>query len=240
MKMKSLLYICSIALISLALHSCSFNSVRGNGTIVTQEVNITDYSEFKFSGGSTLVYEQKPDTAPYLRIEVDENIFPLLEIKSENGVLSIGSKENISPTKYTIYTNSTNLSKLGISGSLDAHLKGSIQTTDLSISSSGSSSIIVDNITCNSLKTDVSGSGDITLAGKANKLSSYISGSGKVKASELIADTVSCNVSGSGDFFVHANKLLDVHVSGSGSVQYKGEPQITQSISGSGSVSAMK
>lgn len=234
--MRTFLYTAGIALLILALQSCNFRSVRGNGNVTDNVVNITDYDQIKFSGGATLVYEQKVDTTPYLRIEVDENIFPLLVIKNENNELSIRSKENISPTKYNIYTNSSGLRSITASGSIKAHLKGKVTTPEFNFRVSGSGNVQADSIISNVIRSSVSGSGDITLVGKAGFLDSSISGSGKVQALSLVADTVECSVSGSGNFFVHAEKYLKVRVSGSGDVKYKGDPKIDQSISGSGKV----
>lgn len=236
--MKSILYTISIALIALALNSCSFNSVRGSGTLVSNEVSISDYKGIDFGGGATMVYEQKPGS-PYLRIETDDNIYPLLRVEVRDGTLYIGSSENINPTKFNIYTNSSTLEYLGASGSIKAILKGKLETSFLDIDISGSGNITAEELICGTLRTKVSGSGDFFVTGKASSVDSRISGSGKVMATELIADTVSCSVSGSGDFFVTAQKYLNVSISGSGSVKYKGNPQIDQSISGSGKISRL-
>ncbi|MDR0824768.1 MAG: DUF2807 domain-containing protein [Prevotella sp.] len=234
--MKSILYTISICLFALTFQSCSFNSIRGNGIIVNKEISISDYQKIDFNGGCELIYEQKADTAPYIRIETDENIFPLLIINIEDNTLTIKSKENINPTKYIIYTNSTGLTDLSISGSMKALLKGKLETSNLDISVSGSGNIIADNLLCNTLSTKVSGSGDITATGKATTIDSRISGSAKINVTNLIADSVSCSVSGSGEFYVNANDYLNVSISGSGSVKYKGNPKIEQSISGSGKI----
>ncbi len=234
--MKTFLYTFSIILIALISQSCSFNTTRGNGNISENEVAISDYNEIHFSGGASLIYEQKKDATPYLRIEVDENIFPLLLIESKEGVLSIKNKENIKPTKYNIYTNSASLSQISASGSLKTHLKGILETDDLKIQLSGSGNIVADNLICHSINTGVSGSGDIKLSGKASEINSHISGSGKIDAMDMPADTVICSVSGSGNFSVHAEKYLKISVSGSGDVKYKGNPEIDKSISGSGKV----
>ncbi len=239
LEMKSVLYTISIALIALVLNSCSFNSVRGSGTMVTNDVNIPDFKGIDFGGGATLVYEQKPGS-PYLRIETDDNIYPLLKVEVKEGTLYIGSTENISPTKFDIYTNSSTLEYLGVSGSIKATLKGKLETSILDIYISGSGDITAENLICGTLRTKVSGSGDFYVVGKASSVDSNISGSGKVVATDLVADTVSCSVSGSGDFFVTAQKYLNVDISGSGSVKYKGNPQIDQSISGSGKVSRLE
>lgn len=235
--MKAILYAISITLLALSYQSCSFNSIRGNGNIVENEINISDYKEIAFSGSTTLIYEQKTDVAPYLRIEVDENIYPLLTIDSDNGSLSIKSKKNISPTKFVIYTNSTSLEDLSASGSIKALIKGKLETPTLRFSLSGSGSIIIDSLICQTLKSKASGSADIIVnGGKISVINSAISGSGKVNTLNAQADSVYCKVSGSGDFIVWAEKFLDVSVSGSGDVQYKGNPEIDKSISGSGKV----
>lgn len=235
--MKAILYAISITLLALSYQSCSFNSIKGNGNIVENEINISDYKEIAFSGSTTLIYEQKTDVAPYLRIEVDENIYPLLTIDSDNGSLSIKSKKNISPTKFVIYTNSTSLEDLSASGSIKALIKGKLETPTLNFSLSGSGSIIIDSLICQTLKSKASGSADIIVnGGKISVINSAISGSGKVNTLNAQADSVYCKVSGSGDFIVWAEKFLDVSVSGSGDVQYKGNPEIDKSISGSGKV----
>lgn len=234
--MKQILYAISIVLLAILSYSCSFNAVKGNGVIETKEINISDYKEIKFSGGSTLVYEQKTDVPAYLRIELDENLFPLLEVSSDNGQLKIGKTQNISPTTYNIYTNSSELQKLAASGSIKAHLKGNIKTSDLKISISGSGKVTIDSLESHSLVADISGSGNFDITGKTSILDTSISGSGKINTINLQADTVLCNVSGSGNYKVVVEKYLKVRISGSGEVRYKGDPQIEQSISGSGKV----
>lgn len=234
--MKTFLHIISISLLIFAFQSCSYKSVRGNGVLTKNEFQISDYKNIDFGGSANIIYEQKSDAAPYLLIETDENILPLLIVKSENGTLEIKHKENIRPTKYNIVTNSTELENISTSGSVKLHLKGKLEAKDLSFRLSGSGNIISDEIICNSVTSRVSGSGDITLVGQAKTIDSSISGSGKTHAMNMQTETAICTVSGSGNFEVNAEKQLKVRVSGSGNVRYKGHPQIDQSISGSGKV----
>lgn len=236
--MKTTLNVFLISLLIFTIQSCSFKSIKGSGIITEKEISISDYNEIVFGGSANIVYEQKTDAAPYLKIEIDDNLYPLLKIKSENGILSIEQENgsNIRPTKYNIITNSTSLARINTSGSARIHLIGKLETTDLSFRLSGSGNVLADDITCQSLTSRVSGSGDITLSGKAVSIDNAISGSGKVNATNMYAENVICTVSGSGNFWVHAEKSLKVSVSGSGNVRYRGNPQIDQSISGSGKV----
>jgi len=236
--MKTTVYTLTIVLISIAFQSCHIKSIRGDGNITSNEVSISDYNAISFSGGANLIYEQKKDTTPYLRIEIDQNLYPLLEIKSEGGTLTIKNQDNtsISPTKYDIYTNSPSLNKIIASGSIKAYLKGTVNADDFQFKISGSGGITTDSLICHSITSRVSGSGNVTLTGKASIIDTAISGSGKVETVGMPADTVYCSVSGSGNFTVSVEKYLKVDVSGSGNVRYKGDPKIDQSISGSGKV----
>lgn len=150
--------------------------------------------------------------------------------------MKIGNTENIKPTQYTIFTNSTTLAKLNVSGSVKAHLKGKLETEDLDIIISGSGNITIDDLTSNSLEAKLSGSGKFDVAGTTSLLNSSISGSGKFDATNLKADSVYCSVSGSGNFNVQAEEYLNVRITGSGKVNYNGNPDIDRSISGSGKV----
>jgi hypothetical protein len=230
----------TVILLSCGLQACTFKIVRGNGHIVKKEIAVSDYSAIDFSGGASLIYEQKSGEAPYFSVEIDENLFPLLIIESNGTTLSVRNKEHIRSTRYTIYTNSTGLKKLNASGSLKTQLKGKLVTEDLSIRISGRANIQVEELECRTFHSDISGSTSIALAGKANQVHYSVSGSGKLKALPMIADSVFCEISGSGDFEVNAVEYLNVNISGAGKVRYKGNPGIHQSISGLGKVIPVK
>ena len=74
MKTKvSLLIAC--LLITLTGFAFTNEKVEGNGNIITKEISISDYNEISTVGVMEFVYEQS-DAAPYLKIMIDENLFP--------------------------------------------------------------------------------------------------------------------------------------------------------------------
>ena len=228
-------------LLLLYVTSCHVGNivgVKGNGEITTQEMQISDYKELSVSSARTVIYEQKPGAASYIRIEVDENIYPLLEIKSENGRLSIKTVDhtNISPTKFTVYTNSPTLARVNIAGSTDVQLKGDLKTENFNIDIAGSGNVAADNLICQSLRTEIAGSGDITLNGEADNANCEIAGSGNTNISGMVIAKVKCQVAGSGDIYTHATESLQVSIAGSGNITYKGSPKVEQSIAGSGKI----
>lgn len=234
--MKSIVYAICLCSLILSFQSCITKPVRGNGTVGKNKVEISDYSKLYLSGNPTIIYEQKENEAPYLDVEIDENLYPLLNIENEDGVLDIWTNENIRPTKYNIYTNSKSLESFKGSGSVKIHFKDTLRTPNLKISLSGSGNVLGDYIDCGALSTSVSGSANIKLAGSASEIDSHISGSGKVDALGMPAKKVKCSVSGSGHFFVDVEEQLQVRISGSGNVRYKGNPNIDRSVSGSGKI----
>jgi Putative auto-transporter adhesin, head GIN domain len=102
---------------------------------------------------------------------------------------------------------------------------------------SGSSEVgTIGTFKFNDLGINVSGSGNLILAGSAKNLNLKISGSGNLRAYDMPCDTARITVSGSGNGQLFVNKLLDVTISGSGDLTYKGNPTVTSRISGSGRI----
>lgn len=231
--MKATLFILLSMFMLLSCKSNPEGTIKGNGKIISDEVNIGDYRHINVSASCDIVYEQKINQKPYLRIEADENLRNRIMINSRNGNLSISTKG--AAGKFRIYTNSTSLSRIKFSGSGTLTLKGEINSPDLDISISGSGNIKADKINCPNTGLSVSGSGSVYLSGNSYNCDYKISGSGSIDAYKLKATKVSCRLSGSGNAKVYASESLDVRVSGSGGVSYKGSPQnINKTLSGSG------
>ena len=82
------------------------------------------------------------------------------------------------------------------------------------------------NVKGTTVKTIVSGSGDVNIKGAAKWAALTVNGSGDISADKLAATEVIATVSGSGDISCYASKQLDAKVSGSGDIEYKGSPSI--------------
>ncbi len=226
-------------ILGLILQACVMGNIRavqGNGKLVNHEFKISDYKEINVYGCGDLIYEYKPEKEPYLQIYTDENLVEYIICESGNGKLTIKTKDNINPSKFKIYTNSSEINKISVAGSSDIHLKGEVNAKNLNLSISGSGNIVSDSLYCDTFFVGISGSGSAKLKGVANKAEFKISGSGDVHAYDYKVRDVICSISGSGDMEVYVSDNLDVKVSGSGDVKYKGSPRVNQKVSGSGGV----
>ncbi len=215
------------------------NSIKGNGNIITNEITISDYEKIELRVGMDIVYEQQPEKPPYLQLNIDENILPLVDIRVENErlIVKTSDNQNISPTLFKVYTNSKNLASIDLTGSGEIRLKGKINIPSLAITLSGSGDIFSDSLYCGKFSLNGSGSGDLYLKGECTDCSLNMSGSCDIKAFDFLVQKLSCKISGSADVEVTVQDALNVVISGSGDLKYKGNPKtVNNNISGSGNI----
>lgn len=234
-----LMFIASI----LAIKSCNMDSIgngkRGDGKVESIEIPVTDYWQINNLGPGDIVYEQKADTAPYCRLEIDHNLIASVSIEAKNGVLKVSKIENINPTVFKIYTNSKELKLIENSGSGDILLNGAISGEELNIEMKGSGDFTAHNLNSTKLSVNLEGSSDIRLGGSTSEGSISIKGSGDIDAYALVAKNMLCSIHGAGDAKLNVTDSLKIKIHGSGDVKYKGAPaHISQSVKGSGSISA--
>ena len=102
---------------------------------------------------------------------------------------------------------------------------------------SGSGDIQVNGLKAGELEARVTGSGDVTLKGSADRLQAEVTGSGDVHAADLSVKSAQVKVTGSGDVAVRATAELDATIMGSGDVHYYGHPpEVHKHVSGSGDI----
>ena len=87
------------------------------------------------------------------------------------------------------------------------------------------------------VKSEVSGSGNLTLRGYATSIDVLVSGSGSLKGFECPFESGKVKVSGTGSAEVNSTNSLEAYVLGSGSIKYKGNTKTTtKKVYGSGTI----
>lgn len=236
--MKRLLLLGVLIALTFMLASWQIKkSMKGDKNIVKKEFAISDYDKIKLSGSNTIVYQQKPG-APYLEVEIDQNLVELLDVSINDKELKIRTKDGVSmnPSKFIVYTNSKELAAVKVSGSGKFIAEGKVQGKDFNINVSGSGKCELKNLEVQDLEASISGSGKIILGGKGAASDFSISGSGSIDAKGIAVGDVDTNISGSGSMIVSPQNKLKARISGSGSIKYAGNPQVDIKVSGSGSV----
>lgn len=194
-----------------------------------------------------------------LSIAIDENLFPLLEINTSGNELTIGVRKGtkINPSQMTIEGSSGKLENVSVSGCVDFMIRNDFTSSRLEINISGASDVkinnrskidrlkirisgagdfVADDLTCKEIESSVSGAGDVSLAGSADKGHFTVTGAGDIKAFDFDVKDLTCKVSGAGDIKVSASVILNASVSGTGDIHYKGNAKANTKVSGFGDI----
>jgi hypothetical protein len=171
-------------------------------------------------------------------IETDDNIAPLIETVVEKDQLKVRLAQRstgIKPTALKVTVRARNIESLAISGA-GSFQADKIKGVSLATRISGSGDIRIRALDVDNLNVAISGSGNFTADGRADRAYTNIAGSGDVNAANLASRNVKLAISGSGDAKVWATESLTVSIAGVGNVGYYGDAAVSQSVSGSGSV----
>ncbi len=152
-----------------------------------------------------------------MRVTTDDNLAEFIRTEVVGHELAISRTQPMSPRiRPGVEVTVPSLEVSSISGSGDAEISG---------------------IEGALFEARISGSGNITAAGRTERLDVAITASGDVDARELFADAVRVEISGSGDADVHASELIDIVTCGSGDATYRGNPSdVFENVTGSGDV----
>lgn len=217
---------------------------RGNGSIVTEDRSIDEFSKLKVSGSFRV--ELTSDRTKELSIKTDENLMDYIITEVKDGSLIIKMKNNyyLKPSNHKAIAVEVPLysfREIALSGSGSIRSEELIKTDQLEMKMSGSGKIIV-GVAADDVEAILSGSGRIELNGSSANFEAVLSGSGSIKAKELETEEGEFTVSGSGRIEANVSDELEARVSGSGSVRYVGtsSTRVHSKVSGSGSVKEIK
>jgi hypothetical protein len=186
----------------------------GNGIEVAERRELGEFSAVQSYG--SIDVDVTIGSPPSAEVRGDENIVKLVRTSVKNGALVIATEHGYS-------------TRLGLT------VKVKVPRLD-ELALSGSGSICAQGVDTERLDVAIRGSGDIQLAGRAQRLDIDMKGSGNTDATALAASDVAVQITGSGDADVVAQNTLDVAITGSGDVNYAGDPKVHRSIKGSGDV----
>ncbi|MCC6463406.1 MAG: DUF2807 domain-containing protein [Saprospiraceae bacterium] len=225
-----------MGLLFWTLSSCEdVLGTRGKGDIVTEVRNVKNFHALDIATSGEV--ELRVDSVFHVEVSCEENIIDYLETVEDDGVLKIHFDRDVYDVDHLkITVSAPSWDAIEISGSVHVDVPDAISGDALDLSISGSGDIKVFEADFATVDARITGSGDISLSGKADDLDCTITGSGSFDALQCPVLNATVHISGSGDARLNVTESLNVTISGSGDVEYKGSPDVTTSISGSGKV----
>lgn len=213
-----LVVVAGLLVVLLTRHtSSSPATIQGSGVAAAQTRTLPTFRGVELAGAAdVVVHVGGPQRVV---VHADDNLVQLVTTRVRGGDLVIGTTGSFSTARQMV-----------------------IDMTVPSLSSatlSGSGVVVVEGLRTERFVVDVSGSGVLSVTGKADRLTATLDGSGDVQLQDLVAHDATVLVAGSGRLLVQATGALDARVSGVGAIIYTGSPtSITQRITGTGSITS--
>ena len=235
------------ALIAFCAMPIEAKKVKGNGDIITKEISVS-------GGNPSYVFGYTQGESASLRITIDENLYPYINVQVKNEELSISTENGtqLSPTRFKIEGTSKKLEKIKMSGCMDFVLRSALSGDDLEIIATRGSDVkmeqpinvsnciieatsgsdIINDLTTRIIRGRASGGSDLKLTGKAENGEYSASGGSDIKAYDLILNQLECSASGGSDIYTHVTDYIKASASGGSDVHYKGSARSDTSTSG--------
>lgn len=219
------LYPLLVFVIGMIVHfpGCSFNSIKGNGNIVTLEKPVASFNQISFACAAEMRFHIS-DTSRVV-VTVDENLDEFIEVSTEKNVLDIRMKQdnNYSFTQCVLEIYAPLLTRVSISGAGSFVSEDTIRSSIFASEISGAGKI-EGVFECDHFIADITGTGKISITGTSNEANIAIAGAGHFMGDEFNLNFATVNINGSGIANINVEKNLNVNISGSGSVNYQGDP----------------
>ena len=221
---KVIIIACSILLLATTVFSQKDKEtkIEGSGNVITKDVTIQPFDQLEANGVFNVVLTQGNKES--LKIEAEDNLQALFEIKNEGSKLMVDMKKDShfnSKKKMTVYITFKNLKSMDLKMVGNVSSEGNLNFSDLSLANKSVGSV---DLAINAQKLEINNKsvGNLKLSGKAENAVIRSNSVGAIKASDLLVQTMDIDNDGVGSAEVNAVKELKVKDSFLGKVKNTG------------------
>jgi hypothetical protein len=201
-----------------------------SGNIITKDVNVTSFDQLDVNGVFNLFLVQGDKEG--VKIEADDNLQPLFEVKNEGSKLVIEMKKDVNirnrdhdGLRMKVYVTFKKLKSMNLKTVGNIRSDASMSFDDLDIDNKSVGNINL-KLTAQNLNIQNKSVGDVTLNGKAENAVIKNKGVGSIQAASFVVQKMDIDNSGIGSAEVNAEKELKVKDSFMGKVTNKGNATI--------------
>lgn len=216
-------------------NGCSLDCTVGEGDPVLQVLDVPAFTDLAVDGAMDVQITK--GEVQQVSVEAPANLIPLINTTVSGGEWDLSTSSCWSSgSGIVVHITTPLLSGIALAGSGNATADDVFGAGDIDLSTSGSGSITLHQVTAKAITADSDGSGGITITGTCADLSTDLSGSGEFNGQGLTANNADISVAGSGNASITVITDLKASVQGSGNIRYAGKPQVASSVNGSGAV----
>jgi hypothetical protein len=198
------------------------SKIIGSGNVVTRDVTIQPFDQLEASGIFNVSLKQGNKES--VKIEAEDNLQSLFEVKTEGNKLIVGMKKDShfdSKKKMTVYITFKNLKSLDLKMIGNVASEGNLDFGDLSLNNKSVGSVDL-ALSAQKLNIKNKSVGNLKLSGKAENAVIRSNSVGAIKAGDLVVQTMDIDNDGVGSAEVNAAKELKVKDSFLGKVKNVG------------------
>jgi len=204
--------------------------IEGSGNIITKTFNVQSFDQLDVVGVFSLKLSQ--GSKEEVRIEADDNLQDLFEVKNEGSKLIVKMKKesNFNSKKgLKVYVSFKKLKSMDLStvGNVSSEQNLSFDNVDIDTKSVGSVDL---KLTAQSINLDNKSVGDVTLNGRASNAVIKNKSVGSLQAADFVVEKLDIDNSGIGSAEVNATKEIKVKDSFLGKVNNKGAAKIKKKV----------
>ncbi|MES1215618.1 MAG: head GIN domain-containing protein [Bacteroidota bacterium] len=215
------LLIAAILFTGLA-HAQKKESIEGSGNVITKQIAVQPFDALTAGGVFNVILQQ--GSKEEVKIEAEDNLQPLFEVKNEGSALKISFKRDVNlkhAKKMNVYVTFKNLKSLNLSSVGNITATGSLKFDDLQLENSSVGNVDLD-LAAQKLNVKNSSVGSLKLSGKADNAVIKSNSVGSIDAGGLVVQVMDIQNDGVGGAEVNAVKELKVRDSFLGKVRNTG------------------
>ncbi len=223
--------IAAIAITPAAAQKSDSKKITGSGNVVSRNIDVQPFDQLDVSGVYSVVLSQGSKEG--VRIEADDNLQDLFEVKNEGSKLVIGMKKESNmhvKTKLKVYVTFKSLKKLDMKMVGDLSSESSLSFDDVAIGNKSVGDVKL-NMTAQNVTLDNKSVGDVKLNGKAGSVVINNKGVGSISAGDFVVQKLDIDNKGVGDATVNATQELVVKDTFLGKVTNKGAATVKKKVS---------
>lgn len=222
---------------NLTIFGKNVDAITPSDNIITEQRTVSGLTGIDIRTFGRVLLTQGDSES--LSIKGSDNLVALVNTSVRNGILIIEMEETINVLNadledlLTFTIELKDLTSLTVSGLAMVEME-TLTTSDLAVTMSGAGQLQLGRFSAESVKIDLSGLGNVEIAGEVDHANIVISGAGEVSAADLKCKTAEVDIPGLGSATVWVTDQLTGTISGGGNVSYYGNPQTDTSTSGLG------
>jgi hypothetical protein len=200
--------------------------IEGSGNVITKEVGVHSFDELAASGIFNVILKQ--GSKEEVKIEADDNLLDLFEVKNEGSRLVVGMKKDVNiSTKKTmkVYVTFKKLKSLDLKTVGNVSSDGSLSFGDLNIENKSVGNVEL-NLTAQTVNMNNKSVGNVKLHGRADNAVIKNKSVGNIDAAAFVVQKMDIDNNGVGSTNVNVEKELKVKDSFLGKVSNSGSAPV--------------